>query len=260
MSNISRLRSKLSELELLILNALVIRKVALTSHLASICLNIHTPNTERRIQRFCKKLESLKLIKSTTIKIAHAMGGALALRWQITRLGLKIALMDGAELSCKLRYWNENTGLATAEHTFEVNDLECSLLKEQYNNANFKVEEIKREPYCWRKWSGIDLKPDMFARVSSNDKSKNYFIELDRGTIKPGAFLEKCRLYRDYLVQTYQTEWNSTIPRVLWVTLDQPRAERFKRHLGADMGKFAGIFRVITKADFASEILGVKNG
>lgn len=256
MSSLSLIRSKLSPLELSILSALMLRGVMLTSHLATICLGEHTPTTERRIQRFGEKLEKMKALKRRAISRVHSAGGTKALLWQLTKLGLKLAITDKRLLSEKLRYYSDDTGIATMRHTLDINDLEIKLLETQNSNIGFKVESIEREPYCWRKFSGISLKSDMLTSTNYNDKTANWFIELDRGTVRPARIIDKCLLYRDYIIATYQTEWKSGVPAVLWVVPDQLRAQRLKAHVGAAVGQFAPLFRFVTAPDFLPEILG----
>ncbi len=256
MSSIATMRSSLLPLDLGILEALQLRRIMLTQHLATILLGTHNSRTERRIQRAGERLEKLKAIRRTFISTAHRMGGARALRWQLTKLGLKLALAGSRELADKLRYWTDGTGLATAQHTLGLNKLEATLIETASSNIGFRLTALEREPDCWRRASALTLKPDMYAETTYKDKSRTWFIELARGMVKPGPVLRKCHEYRDYIIAGRKTGATSPLPRVLWVLEDKGRVERLRAHVGAEMGPYAGLFRVLHVSDFLPEILG----
>jgi hypothetical protein len=76
-----------------------------------------------------------------------------------------------------------------------------------------------------------------------------WFVEVDRGTEHIPTLLRKCRLYHTYYKNGVEQRQHSVFPRVLWIALDQRRAERLQEAITKDRRLSADIFRTATELD-----------
>ena len=111
--------------------------------------------------------------------------------------------------------------------------------------------EWQSEPSSWREvvtlGGRLSLRPDLFVVLGIGDFEVRLFIEIDGGTEHMPTINRKCRLYNTYYKSGSEQRRDQVFPRVLWVTPDDRRAERLRRHIADDQRLASGLFYVTTK-------------
>jgi len=104
-------------------------------------------------------------------------------------------------------------------HTLDLTELYVGL-EEGQRAGRLKLLAFDPEPYCHTQLGHLELKPDAYVRLHTDQGTYRYWIELDRGTEWRPALSAKCRRY----VQAYHHWAEDTFPLVLWITPDDMRA------------------------------------
>jgi Replication-relaxation len=118
--------------------------------------------------------------------------------------------------------------------------------------------EWQAEPACWREVSTLGgrvvLRPDLFVVLLVDKYELRWFVEVDRGTEHLPTLLRKCGLYHAYYKNGVEQRLHEVFPRVLWIALDQRRAERLQEAIRKDRRLSADIFRVTTEAEAVAAV------
>jgi hypothetical protein len=118
--------------------------------------------------------------------------------------------------------------------------------------------DIETEPTCWRSLVSMGgrllLKPDLFVITGNDEYEYRWFVEMDLGTEHAPAVIRKCRAYEAYYRSGVEQAEHGVFPRVLWVALDDLRAERIRVAITAATDLTDGLF-LVTTTEHALKVL-----
>lgn len=120
-----------------------------------------------------------------------------------------------------------NTKPAFTDHVLAVSELAVRLGELALAGA-CSIEELRAEPGCWRRFSGVSggqrvLKPDAFVRLTVQDFELTAFIEQDMNTESVRVLETKLKVYLDYWRSGTEQERSGVFPRVWWLVPDDAR-------------------------------------
>jgi hypothetical protein len=138
------------------------------------------------------------------------------------------------------------------DHTLAVAEFVVRLVAASRAGA-FELVEWQSEPECWRDVTTLGgrlvLRPDLFVTVAVGEYELRWFVEVDRGSEHLPTLLRKCRLYHTYYKNGTEQRDSGVFPRVLWITVDQRRAQKLKELIAADGRLRTELFRVTTEPE-----------
>jgi Replication-relaxation len=202
-----------------------------------------TPITAARsCRRVLERLTREGLLTRLERRVGGVRAGSASYVYALTSLGQRVLDLDGAR-----RRLSEPSAFFVA-HTLAVADLLVRLVVAT-RTGEFVLREWQAEPACWRDVSTLGgrvvLRPDLFVVLLVDEYELRWFVEVDRGTEHLPTLLRKCGLYKSGVEQRQ----HEVFPRVLWIALDQRRAERLQEAIRKDRRLSADIFRVTTEAE-----------
>lgn len=146
------------------------------------------------------------------------------------------------------------------DHTLAVSELYVRL-QEAQRGGELELLGIEAEPQCWRTLANVGggrsrLKPDLAVSLAAGGYEFRWFVEVDLGTEHRPAVLRKCQTYEAYYRSGVEQAWHGVFPRVLWVTLDNGRAERLREIMAGTPQLTAGLFLVATSGEAVDVLAG----
>ena len=118
-------------------------------------------------------------------------------------------------------------------HTLAIGDVHVRLHRAQ-RNQQLEVEELRVEPACWRRFSGVGgaadiIRPDLYLVTAAGDYEDTWFLEIDRGTESPAAIARKCHAYERYWRSGREQAEHGSFPLTVWIAPNESRAARIQR-------------------------------
>lgn len=206
-----------------------------------------TPRTAARCcRRVLERLSQQQLLARLERRIGGARAGSASHIYALTSLGQRVLDLDGP----RRRLW-EPSGFFV-DHTLAVAEFVVRLVAASRAGA-FELVEWQSEPECWRDVTTLGgrlvLRPDLFVTVAVGEYELRWFVEVDRGSEHLPTLLRKCRLYHTYYKNGTEQRDSGVFPRVLWITVDQRRAQKLKELIAADGRLRTELFRVTTEPE-----------
>lgn len=206
-----------------------------------------TPVTAARsCRRVLERLTEEGLLARLERRIGGVRAGSASYVYALTSLGQRVLDLDGAR-----RRLSEPSAFFV-DHTLAVADFLVRLVAAA-RAGEFALSEWETEPACWRDVSTLGgrivLRPDLLVVLIVGEYELRWFVEVDRGTEHVPTLLRKCRLYHTYYKNGVEQRQHKVFPRVLWIALDQRRAERLQEAITKDRRLNADIFRITTEPD-----------
>lgn len=163
-------------------------------------------------------------------------------------------LLDG---SVRRRRWHPEPTEKYVKHTLAAGQVVVDLLEKE-RSGSVAVLDWQPEPRCWRRVpslaGNVTLRTDLYLTLGVDDIELRWFVEVDRSSQSIPALIRKCRLYDNYYRSGLEQAEHSIFPRVLWITLDERRAERLRTAISKDRRLTDALF-LVTTADQALEVL-----
>ena len=228
-----RLRDQLSERDLAILGCL--REYHRMS--GAQLRRLHFPNGHqvtqaRKTRATLKRLAELRLL----VRLSRRVGGlhAGSEGHVIGLSGLGHAVLDVGIDHPRRHRRVTDTKPAFQSHALAVSELAVAL-HERERAGDCTIDELRAEPGCWRRFSGLGagqriLKPDLFVRLSVGEFEQRAFIEVDQATESGSTIARKLGVYVDYWRSGQEQHHHGVFPRVWWLV---PNADRLKKISGA---------------------------
>ncbi len=200
----------------------------------------------RSCRRVLERLTEEGLLARLERRIGGVRAGSASYVYALTSLGQRVLDLDGAR-----RRLTEPSAFFV-DHTLAVADFLVRLVVAA-RTGEFALSEWEAEPACWQDVSTLGgrivLRPDLLVVLMVGEYELRWFVEVDRGTEHVPTLLRKCRLYHTYYKNGVEQRQHKVFPRVLWVALDQRRAERLQEAITKDRRLNADIFRITTEPD-----------
>lgn len=206
--------------------------------------------TARTAARCCRRvLERLTqegLLARLERRVGGVRSGSASFIYSLTSLGQRVLDVDEPR-----RRLSEPSAFFV-DHTLAVADVLVRLVVAAREGA-FGLSEWQPEPTCWRNVAtiggGLVLRPDLFVVLAVGDYELRWFLEVDRGSEHVPTLIRKCRLYNTYYKNGVEQREHGVFPRVLWITVNERRAERLRESISADRRLTPEIFRVTTEPE-----------
>lgn len=208
----------------------------------------------RICRRVIKRLADGGLLLRVNRRIGGFSGGSSTSIWRLSAAGYRL-VNDGRRVRIKL------PSDRFLDHRLAVADCYTQLVQ-QTRMGSLELLDIAPEPGSWRPYlspSGQDetLKPDLYVVTATSDYEDHWFCEIDRGTESLPTIRKKCAQYIRYRRTGKEQQASGLFPFVVWVALDEQRADQLRRTVSAAHDMTAGIFRVTTSQDFGATVTGV---
>jgi Replication-relaxation len=200
----------------------------------------------RCCRRVLERLTREGLLARLERRVGGVRSGSASYIYSLTSLGQRVLDVDGAR-----RRLAEPSAFFV-EHTLAVAEFLVRLVVAA-RAGRFVLSQWEAEPECWRDVGTLGgrlvLKPDLFVVLLAGEYELRWFVEIDRGTEHVPTLLRKCRLYHTYYKNGVEQREHEVFPRVLWVAIDQRRADRLGEAITADRRLTSEIFRVTPEAE-----------
>ena len=148
-----------------------------------------------------------------------------------------------------------DTRPAFQSHALAVSQVAVELY-ERERAGDCTVEELRAEPGCWRRFSGLGggqriLKPDLFVRLSIGEFEQTAFIEQDMATESASTIARKLEVYVDYWRSGQEQHQRGVFPRVWWLVPDAKRLKKISGAIHRVPGEARALFTVVLTEDAA---------
>ena len=252
---LQNIAQRLGERDMEILHALERHRYMSTHHLKRLyftnCLGELA--ALRRCNRTLAKLREYGVIACLNRRIGGVRAGSGAFVWTLTAGGAKlISMRNGCNEAMRKRVYEPSTAFLT--HTLAVTE---TIVRLHEMNAKGKLflTDVKNEPDCWRKYSGMSgevktLKPDLCAVTAIGEFEDSWFFELDLNSEAPCIVIRKCLQYCAYYRTGIEQRLTGVFPSVIWIVLDEKRRLSLTEHLQRNIApNERGLFCIIIMSE-----------
>lgn len=238
---VARMRSKLGERDMAVLRSLGRFRLMQTHQLQRLHFSDHTTldSGARVTRRVLKRLHTRDLVLRLDRRIGGIRAGSAGLVHALSPLGHRV-------IGTTSRRRRKEPSLGFVAHTLATTEI-ASLVVERSALGVFDVLGFDPEPYCWRRYDGRVLKPDLFLRVADQRTELNWFIETDQGTEAAGTLRRKVADYETYWRSGVEQEREGVFPKVVFVVPDEPRRDHLVRVI-AESATTPQLFEAVTFA------------
>lgn len=244
------IRARLSNRDLEILESVATNRF-MTSHQIRRHLfwnHVSTSAAIRSTNRALARLAHLQLITHLQRRIGGVRSGSGSNVWSLTEPGARLLSVSGHD-GLPARFRSHEPTLTFLEHTLAVSEVALRL-SEAARGGDFALVELRREPDCWRVYSGThggvsQLKPDLEAVTASGEYEDHWFFEIDRSTEPPSRVVRACLKYEHYRSTGMEQKRTGVFPAVVWVVPDAGRARVLRDRLAATAGLTRGLYAVV---------------
>jgi hypothetical protein len=186
----------------------------------------------RRARRVLGRLADWRIIDRTRLRAAGGRGGGSeSFSWCVGPAGHRLLVRIG----CESRRLGA-PGDRYVRHTLAISELVTSLI-ERDRQGDVELVAWESEPSCWRGFlSGYGgrqiLKPDLFVRLGAGTVyEQRAFIEVDMATETPATIAGKLSRYVSYARTGIEQAESGTFAAVVWLALDEQRADVLRREV-----------------------------
>lgn len=203
-----------------------------------------TPLTAARTaRRTLERLVRDRLLVRLHRRVGGVRAGSASFVYALGPVGQRVLGEEGPR-----RRFREPSAMFVA-HTLAVSELYV-WLHEAERSGQLQLLRIETEPSCWRSLVTITgstiVKPDLFVIAGDESYEYRWLVEMDLGTEHAPAIARKCRAYQAYYQSGIEQQRHTVFPRVLWVAVDEERAERLQRIINSASGLNGQLFLVTT--------------
>ncbi len=137
-------------------------------------------------------------------------------------------------------------------HALAIADSYVNMLQASQAGA-FTINGFSTEPDCWAEIAGIQLKPDLFVDITlaNTGERRKAWLEVDMGTEGQRQLKGKLESYWRAYNDADVNDW-PVFPQVLWVAIDQARANELQWLIEQGPRDAQALFRVTTVAEIGS--------
>lgn len=253
---LNRLAKRLSERDLQILGLVAEHRYLTTYQVQQFCFVDHQTSTTgaRVTRRVLARLKRDGLLQPLERQVGGIRAGSEGTIWALAPAGARIIHGDS-----KRRRFTEPSDRFLG-HQLAVADVHVLLAQHRRIEAIEDIE-VEVEPASWRRYQGPSgeprwLQPDLSAQLTTSDFVDRYFIEVDLGSETLPTLIRKCEQYEEYRRSGIEQERFSTFPLVVWLFMDERRAERLEAAVKRSGKLVATMFRFATPATLTQVLAG----
>lgn len=253
---LSVLASRLSERDFEVLRLVAEHRFLTTHQIQHFCFIDHQTeaSASRTTRRVLARLQRDGLLQALDRRVGGVRAGSEATIWQLAPAGLRLVHGD------QKRRRPEQPSDRFLTHQLAVADVHV-LLRQHERIEPIEEIAVEVEPASWRKYQGPGgelrwLQPDLYAEISTADFTDLYFIEVDLGTESIPTLVKKCQQYEEYRRAGVEQAKRGTFPLVLWLFVDDARAEKLRAAIGRSRTLRAALYRYATPATLTQVLAG----
>jgi hypothetical protein len=261
--SVDTLRLLLTNRDLAILRSIRQYKFLATRQICELVFTDHASDASaiRACNRVLSRLLQHRLIYRLARPVGGDGGGSRPFVWGIDAAGDRLLRADPDGVNAKRFRSYEPTSMFL-HHTLAIADVAIDL-ERLARGKKLELVELVTEPSNWRPFShggrAQILKPDLYVVTANEQTEWHRFVEVDRGTESITALLNKCLIYQNYESTGHEENLLGIFPEVLWLVPTASRARGFAQALKADRRLDDRLHRIITFADFESEMIPTTN-
>lgn len=253
------LLSELSERDKAVLNSVGQLRLATTRQLERLHFAVGSPHATaltaaRTARRTLERLVRHRLLIRLERRIGGVRAGSASFIYSLGPVGERVLAEPGPR-----RRFREPSALFLA-HTLAASELYVRLHEAARAHELELLSDIQTEPRCWRSIVVAEgrslLKPDLFVITGTDEFEFRWFVEVDLGTEHAPALIRKCRIYEAYYRSGIEQAEHGVFPRVLWVALDDLRAEQLRSDIKRRNDLTDELFIVTTEAQAVTVLAG----
>jgi len=219
-----------------------------------------TDSATRQTMRVLSRLAEHGVIRHLERRIGGVRHGSQGYIWQLTSTGANLQRTRRGETT-KRRYIEPST--LFTDHTLAIAELGVTI-RELADGGALEILRLQTEPDCWREYVGphgapLTVKPDLHIVTATPEFEDHLFLEADLGSEHMPQILAKCRAYASYHATGIEQHQRGVFPAVLWVVQNEARAGQLRRAIRTDTALPQELFTVVTRAEFAGHLIGVKD-
>jgi Replication-relaxation len=249
---LQRLHADLTERDWQIISTLARVRVATTSQLVA----LHIADvTLRRAQRKLASLTHKRILARLPRTVGGSQAGSSGHAYALDVAGQRLSyLATGGRPG---RPWPLGAGFLA--HSLAITEVYVQLVLAE-RAGRLRIDRFAGEPASWRTFFGpgggrVVLKPDAYAVLLVGDYEDHWFIEVDRGTEHAPTIGRKCGVYRSYRRTGREQGEQGVFPRVLWLVLDEQRADEIRQLIRRQPDKSAAMFDVALASAVVERVL-----
>jgi hypothetical protein len=216
----------------------------------------------RRARALTQRLHELGLITRLDRRVGGVRAGSAGYVYGLATLGQRLVGAGSAGGRRPRRPWEPRP--AFTDHILGVSELYVQLRELE---ADERIEDVvfQAEPACWRFWTGpggeqLVVKPDAYLRFAIGDYEHSFFVELDRSSQSSNVIRQKGETYAAFYLSGVEQRKREVFPRVLFLTLDEPRSARIMEALSKLDADDWRLFQVQQADEAFSDVLPTAPG
>jgi hypothetical protein len=203
----------------------------------------------RSTNRALARLSELGLITHLERRVGGVRAGSGSHVWTLTEAGARLLNLANVMDGLPARFRAHEPTVTFLEHALAVTEVGVRL-SEADRGGDFSIVELRREPDCWRAYSGrhggvVQLKPDLSLVTASGEYEDHWFLEIDRNTEPPSRVIRACLKYEAYRETGAEQKRVGIFPAVVWITPDAKRATNLQNHIAKAPGLSHGSYAVV---------------
>lgn len=214
-----------------------------------------TETTARVRRRIMTRLTDIGLVTTLNRRIGGTRAGSAGHIYTLTSAGYRfLDLAQKNHTTTRIRHHRATSPLFLT-HALAISDIYVSL-HEASHPANFQVSTFDTEPACW--WTsshGTHLRPDAYAVLHTKTHADCWWLEIDQGSENTPRLRAKITAYLTH-ADSGGTGPDGALPRVLFTTPDQPRAETIQTLITKTLTADSGLITVTTHEQAATVLAG----
>lgn len=233
--DLQRLKSQLSERDLVIIRFLHQHRYVTTSHLRRMFFNQHASQSAatRACVRVLDRLLTQRVLTRLERRVGGVRHGSASFVWCLDVIGDRLIREND---QARRRVYEPS--FAFLAHTLAVTDTHVQL-KEAASSGAFRIMAVQVETEAWRPYVAPNgaqrfLKPDLMVTVSSDTYDDHWYLEVDLGTESLPVLLRKSAAFDDYRRTGRAQAEHGVFPRVLWMLPTLARVTRLQTAIAAD--------------------------
>lgn len=250
-----RLRARLSDRDLEVLQLLYRLRLMNSRQVQRACLTGGSPHTRtRRTRALLQRLSDQGLIVRLDRIIGGGRSGSTAYLVGLSGLGLAVLGVEGPYGRRRRRVWD--TKPYFTGHVLAVAELYVNL-SEQAHRGDVRLRTYDGEPAAWRRYpspsgAAAVLKPDAFVQLDVGPYERSAFIEIDMGTESLPTVSRKCAAYASFFRTGIEQRAHGLFPLVLWLVPSEARLIKVQEVIDRLVADVRHLFAVALQTDGAA--------
>lgn len=214
-----------------------------------------TETTARVRRRIMTRLTDLGLVSALERRIGGVRAGSAGHIYTLTTAGHKILELTQGNHNTTRRVRHRATSPLFLTHALTISGIYVNLV-ETGSTGNFRILRFDTEPASW--WTsshGTHLRPDAYAVLHTKTHADCWWLEIDQGSENTPRLRAKITAYLTH-ADSGGTGPDGALPRVLFTTPDQPRAETIQTLITKTLTADSGLITVTTHEQAAAVLAG----